>query len=115
MVTPRAGQRTPADLGDDERHPQRRFIGEDAVGELAVLAEAFAVIGGDDDERRPGQAGNAIEERRERVVGPRDLGRVGVAGIPGRKAVGGCIGGMGIEDVHPGEPLRRLRPAPLQR
>ena len=85
------------------------------MGELAVLAQAFAVIGGDDDERRPRHAGNAIEERRERVIGPRDLGRVGVAGIPCRKGVGRRIGRMRIEHVHPGEPLRRLRAAPLQR
>jgi hypothetical protein len=30
----------PGDFGDDERHVQGRFVGEEAVRALAVLAEA---------------------------------------------------------------------------
>ena len=40
------------DLGDDERDMKRRFVRENAMGHLAVLAEALAVVGSDDHERR---------------------------------------------------------------
>ena len=34
-----------------ERHAQRRVVHEDAVADLAMLAEGLAMIGGDDDQR----------------------------------------------------------------
>jgi hypothetical protein len=35
----------------EERHADRRVVDEDAVRRLAVLAEALAVVGGEDDQR----------------------------------------------------------------
>ena len=58
---------------DDERHVQRRLVGEHAVRRFAVLAEALAVIGRHDDERRTGKRRQPIEERPERAVDERDL------------------------------------------
>ena len=44
------GRRDPW-TGDDQRHPQRRVVDEQAVADFAVLAERLAVVGGDDDQR----------------------------------------------------------------
>jgi hypothetical protein len=41
--------------GDDERHAERRIVGEKTVGPLAVVAEAFAVVGCQDDDGPPGR------------------------------------------------------------
>jgi hypothetical protein len=35
----------------DQRHPQCRVVDEDAVRNLAVLAEGFTVVGSDDNHR----------------------------------------------------------------
>ncbi len=53
IVTPLRLHARPAgpSLADDQRHAQRRLVGEDSVRRLAVLAQPFAVIGGDDDQR----------------------------------------------------------------
>ena len=40
-----------AGTGNHQRHPQRGVVDEQAVRHLAVLAERFTVIGGDDDQR----------------------------------------------------------------
>ena len=61
------------DSRDDQRHVQRRLVGEHAVGQLAVLAEALAVVRGDDDERRARERREAIEQRAERAIDERDL------------------------------------------
>ena len=49
IVDRTAGGHTRA--GDDQRHAQRRVVDEDAVTDLAVLTECFAVIGGGNDHR----------------------------------------------------------------
>ena len=40
-----------ARTGDDQRHPQRRVVDENTVTDLAMFAERFAVIGGNNDDR----------------------------------------------------------------
>ena len=62
-----------ADLGNDERNVKRRFVGEQTVRLLAVLAKRLSVIAGDDDDRRPRGIAHIVEKRRERRVGRRDL------------------------------------------
>ena len=68
---------------DVRRRSRRRSAGraasivrEQAVRQLAVIAEALAVIGGDDDERRSRLRGERVEQRTERGVGPRHLAQV---------------------------------------
>ena len=52
IVTPVGAAAVPGvELRNDQRHAQRRLVGEDPVRQLAVVAEALAVVGGDDDER----------------------------------------------------------------
>ena len=114
-VTAWRRRRRRPELGDDQRHAQRRLVGEDAVRQLAVLAEALAVIGGDDDERLARQARQAIEERAERVVGPGDFAGVRIVGIAPRELLRRLVGRVRIEDVHPREPLVRLRAGPGER
>ena len=47
-----AAPEAPPVLRDDQRDAQRGFVGEHAVGRLAVVAEALAVVARHDDERR---------------------------------------------------------------
>jgi hypothetical protein len=63
----------------DERHADGRVVDEDAVRLLAVLAEALAVVGGQDDQRVIEDAGRAepVEEAADALVGLRDLRVVG--------------------------------------
>ena len=48
---------------EDQRHAQRRLVGEQAVRPLAVLAEALAVVGGDDHQRVVGAAASSSGAR----------------------------------------------------
>ena len=94
-----------ADAGaaHDQRHPQRRVVDEDAVADLAVLAERLAVIAGDDDERvrdaraeRGEQpAGLAIRGRRSRRRSDRSDRPAGSDGV--------AVGRVRLEEVHPQE------------
>ena len=68
MTGPGAAGAPRLDPRDDQRHVQRRLVGEHAVGQLAVLAEALAVIGGHDDERRTRQRRQPVEQRTERAI-----------------------------------------------
>ena len=103
------------DLRDDERHPQRRLVGEHAVRELAVFAEAFAVIRSDDHERWPRLSGETIEERAKGEVGPGHFAEVGIGRKPGRPFGRRLIGRVRVVDVHPREPLALLAADPVQR
>ena len=58
-----------------------RLVGEHAVRRFAVLAQALAMVGGDDDQRRPRQRRQALEERPERGVHERDLAVVRLGGV----------------------------------
>ena len=78
------------DLRDDQRHVERRLVGEQAVRALAVLAEALAVIGGDDDQRGTRLRGEAIEQRPERRVRPRHFAEVGIGRKPAANSAGGA-------------------------
>ena len=64
---------------------QRRLVGEHAVRQLAVLAEALAVIRGDDDERGPRERRQPIEERAERAIDERDLAVVRLRAVLSRR------------------------------
>ena len=76
MVTPVAASQPTSELRNDQRHSQRRLVGEDAVRQLAVVAEALAVIRGDDDERLARQAARRSKSGAEREVGPGDFAGV---------------------------------------
>ncbi len=73
---PRAGQL------DHERHPDGFVVEEDAVLVLAVIAEAFAVIGEKDDRRGVVEAfrSQKPEQLAEVLVGVLDLAVVGAGG-----------------------------------
>src|SRR5205823_9183660 len=72
------GPRGEAGRPDDPRHAQRHIVGEYAVRPLPVLAEALAMIGGDDDERAIELTGGfqVAEETAEGGVGVGDFGVV---------------------------------------
>ncbi len=92
-------------LRDEQGNPQRGLVRKDAVRELAVFAETLAVIGSDDDERGARLCIERGEQRSQCGIGPRhfsDVRRIGVArGVFGWR----LIGRVGIEDMHPGQPL----------
>ena len=104
------------DLRDDERHLQRALVGEHAVCQLAVVAEAFAVIGGDDHERLLRQQRQPVEERRQRGVRPGHFALIRCARVLRLPLVRRVVGRVRIEHVDPREELLRvLRRDPVER
>ncbi len=98
-----------------ERHVQRRLIGEEAVQALLVLAEPFAVVG-EDDERRvvaePERAERVLEAAEE-LVGPRHLAVVGTPCVAGGVGLGRLVGIVRLVEVKPEEDsLARLAVEP---
>ena len=83
------------------------------MGELAVLAERFAVVGG---HHHQGRRLAAIEERpqqrREKGVGRGDLAVVEIAGEARGERLGRGVGSVRIEEVDPEEARPPLLPAP---
>lgn len=59
-----------SDLRDDQRNSQRRFVREESVRFFAVIAERFAVIGGNGNERL---RIDGIDERTSGAIDRRDL------------------------------------------
>ncbi len=109
--------------GDQQRHADRRVVEKDAVGVLAVLAEALAVVGGHQHERglacRPflDPAQQAAELRVDEgdlavvgrppaghVLGRRLVGRVWVEVVDPKKERGGLRAGRrrGVEPAQRG-------------
>ena len=80
--------------GDDQRHPQRRVVDEQAVADLAVLAERLAVIGGDDDQRGRRVGPSASITRPDLPIRFRDLVVVRAA-RPGGRSDGSPYGACG--------------------
>ena len=78
---------------DQKRDADRRVVEEEAVGLLAMLAEAFAMVRGDDEDRPRGVGARVdrVEEPPELRVDEGDLAVVGVGGeplfVPGRSDV----------------------------
>ena len=105
-------RRVVATYRDDERHVHGRLVDEVRVRALAVLAEALAVVGGDDDHGAAERLGvEAVDESSEVLVDEGDL--TVVAGAWGR----GIVGVVRIEVVHPRKPgrVRRLGGEPAAR
>ena len=92
---------------EDEGHAQRGLVGEDPVGGLAVLAQAFAVVAGQDHE---GAAVAALREERleqglEQRVREGDLAVVEVRGEARGERLGRHVGEVGLVEVNPQEGL----------
>ena len=105
-VRPRRGPI--AGPGDDQRHPQRRVVDEDAVADLAVLAERFAVIRRDDDQRPVGRARRAPRAA-ARPADPPPPPRRHSARRPGGVSVGVAVRRVRLEQVDPEEEPCRSR------
>ena len=75
---------------DDQRHAQGRFVGEHAVRRFAVLAERFAVIGRQDDQRPAAGAAvqNRPQQRFQRGVSRGNLRRVRIVAEPRAERLG---------------------------
>ncbi len=95
-------------LEKDQRHAQRRLVGEQPVRHLAVLAERLAVVRGEDDERVG--VVRAVERRlkewRERGVGGGDLAEVGRGAISRGERLRRRVREVRLVEVHPREPGR---------
>jgi hypothetical protein len=76
---------------DDQRHVQRRLVGEHAVRQLAVLAEALAVIRRHDDERGARQRRQLVEQRTERAIDERDFAVVRLRAVLRRQVAGRLV------------------------
>ncbi len=98
-------RRQPARPGEDERHAQGGVVDEELVFVLAVVPEALAVVGRDDDEGVQGLARllQPLEKPSDLRVGVGHLAVVGYrpeALPPGGR---GVVRRVGVEDVDPGE------------
>ncbi len=105
-----AGQPRPL---QDERHVQCRVVDEEAVADLAVFAEGFAVIGRDHDQCLCTGGTEPVEQTADLAIRLGDLVVVAIAqrtsgrGIP--------VGRMRFEEMHPQERAGVSRgPAPRQ-
>ena len=104
----RIAPRRDAVAPDDQRHLERRLVGEDAVCELAVLTERLAVIGGQHHQRRtPVAFEEGLEQRRQKAVGGRDLAEVRIVTEVRGKGLGRRIGRVRVVEMHPEETRRR--------
>ena len=109
-----AGTRPAATPGPAMIHGtlQRGVVDEQAVGALAVLAEALAVVGGHEHERareRPLLFERAQEPRDLRVH-ERDLAVVGRGAEPLGQLAGRLVGRVRVVVVHPQEERARRSP-----
>ena len=96
-----------------ERHLDRLAVEEDAVLLFAVVAEALAVIGEQDDEGSvvEPEPAQAIEERAHRGIRGRHLAVVGI-GVRGAPRLGRLVGGVRLVQVEEEEdrtPRRRAQ------
>ena len=102
-----------------QRHVQRRFIREQTVRHLAVLAERFTVVAGQHDERV--SAGALIEdrcdERRQSGVGGGAFSKIRRIGKARRERFRRDVRKVRLVDMDPREPWRGLLAAvdPRQR
>jgi len=102
-----------ADVSHDQRYVQRRFVREEAVRRLAVIAECLTVITGEHDERRARRGTNRVEKRRERAIGRRHLAVVRARGVLAIERSGRTIRRVRLVEVHPREPAAAARVDPV--
>ncbi len=97
-----------------ERHPERRLVGEEAVRQLAVLAQRLAVVRGDHHQGRCLAAGEErLEERRQERVQRRHLAEIGIVPEARGEGLGRSVRRVGVEEVDPQKALlARLRLPP---
>jgi len=97
---------------DHERHAKRRIVDEDTVFGLAVLAQALAVIRGDDHECPVGPRLERAHDLAEGPVAGRDLALVRMPGILLGERGRRIVGRMRIVEVDPEKEgaLRALEP-----
>jgi hypothetical protein len=99
----------------DERHAHRRLIDQHAVRQLAVVAEAFSMIGEHDDIDVLVAAGRAkrVEDAADLLVGEGDLAVVRTAGKTTAEGFRRIVRGVRIVEMQPREerPRRALKPA----
>ena len=109
-----ATRRGEARTGDDQGDMEGAVIGEVAVGHLAVFAERFAVVGGEDDERLGQELPppELAEEGAELVVDISDLPRIGIVPMPGEERFGRRVGRVRVPEVDPAEPFPALAGQP---
>ena len=97
---------------ENERHPKRRLVREDAVRGLAVVPEGFAVIRRQDDEGVGGRARveNGLKERAERRIGRGDFTRIGITRKSRRKWLRCGVRIVRLVKMDPAKPRFSLRP-----
>ena len=90
---------------EEEGNTHGGAIDEVGMGGLSVLAQAFPVVGGEDDDPSPQDPllPQRLEELSQGLVHAGHFSGVGVPGIELGKGLGGIVGLVGIEVVHPEE------------
>ena len=110
-----AGPRAAREL-DEERNPELLAVEKDPVLVLAVVAEPFAVIGEEDDDRPvvdPFRLQESEKASEDRVRG-RDLSVVGAARVAALEGLGGIVRRVRLVEMEEREQrlVRRLRADP---
>ena len=108
-----AGRPHPPRLPDHHRDGESRFVGEEPVGELTMIAEGFSVIGGD-DEKWLVRIENRRQKAQHRLVRRRDLAVILAAGLRRHVRVlrRRIVGSVGIVEVNPHETRSPRGPCP---
>ena len=109
-----AGRRDALELGErrdeDQRDVDGCLVDEEAVGRLLVLAQAFAVVAGEDQEGVLDEAVGFEElpEPAELGIGEGDLAEIGMVGVCLSKGGGRLVGRMRVVEMDPGEEFLAL-------
>ena len=102
--------RSPQGVRTIERHVLGGVVDEEGVRVLAVLAEALAVVGEEDEDRAVPDP-RALQPRDEAphdLVGVGDLAEVRLARVAREERLRRLVGRVGVVEVDPGEELLRL-------
>jgi hypothetical protein len=91
--------------GDDQRDMESRLVDEETVRRLLVLAQAFAVVGREDEEEVVAEsvAVEEIPEPGELGIRIRDFAEIGILSVLALERLGRGVGRVGVVEVDPGE------------
>ena len=92
---------------DEQRHVEGLLVDEEPVSVFTVVAEAFAVVAGQDDRRSAGQTARVekVEQAQKLRVDVGDLAQVRPIRVLLRERRRRCIGRVRVIEVDPKKPL----------
>src|ERR1700674_4032607 len=104
-----------AGTGDHQRDLQRRLVGEQTMGSLAMVAQRFTMIGGDDDQAIRIGSENRSELRLQLTVDVGDFTEVFVFSIFAAERLRWRVRSVRVVEMNPHESLPVFISAPPSR